>query len=75
MPLSPAQDYKRAFEGDEGPNTGGMGAYSPIPWLPEGFVDEVTERVAQPVINELARREMRNLLACSTAGSLLPIAG
>ena len=66
MPLAPAQDYKRAFEGDEGPNTGGMGAYSPIPWLPEGFVDEVTERVAQPVINELARRgtEFVGLLYC-----------
>ena len=66
MPLSPAQDYKRAYDGDAGPNTGGMGAYSPIPWLPEGFVEDVTERIAQPVINELARRgsEFVGLLYC-----------
>jgi phosphoribosylamine--glycine ligase len=56
MPLSPAQDYKRAYDNDEGPNTGGMGAYSPIPWLPAGFIEEVTERVAQPTINAMARR-------------------
>lgn len=56
MPLSPAQDYKRAFDNDEGPNTGGMGAYSPLPWLPEGFIEEITERVAQPTVNELSRR-------------------
>ena len=54
LPLAPAQDYKRLNDGDEGPNTGGMGAYSPLPWLPAGFVDEVIERVALPVIRQLA---------------------
>ncbi|MDM7829727.1 phosphoribosylamine--glycine ligase [Cellulomonas edaphi] len=56
VPLVPAQDFKRAHDGDEGPNTGGMGAYSPLPWAPEGLVDEVVERVARPTIAEMARR-------------------
>jgi phosphoribosylamine--glycine ligase len=55
LPLSPAQDFKRAYDNDEGPNTGGMGAYSPLPWLPEGFVEEVERTVAQPTVDELAR--------------------
>ncbi|MCC2032921.1 phosphoribosylamine--glycine ligase [Microbacterium allomyrinae] len=59
LALSPAQDYKRLLDGDEGPNTGGMGAYSPLPWLdgPFGseqeFVDLVTREVAEPVVRRL----------------------
>ncbi|MFM1927195.1 MAG: hypothetical protein RLZ06_771, partial [Actinomycetota bacterium] len=55
LPLSPAQDFKRAYDNDEGPNTGGMGAYSPLEWLPAGFVEEVERTVAQPTVDELAR--------------------
>ncbi|MEI7034435.1 phosphoribosylamine--glycine ligase [Streptomyces pratensis] len=56
LPLQPAQDFKRALDGDEGPNTGGMGAYSPLPWADPELVDDVLETVLQPTVDELRRR-------------------
>ncbi|MFD5554725.1 phosphoribosylamine--glycine ligase [Streptomyces sp. NPDC127068] len=56
VPLQPAQDFKRALDGDEGPNTGGMGAYSPLPWADPGLVSEVLEHVLQPTVDELRKR-------------------
>lgn len=54
--LQPAQDFKRAYDGDEGPNTGGMGAYTPLPWAPDGLSEQVMREVVHPTVDELARR-------------------
>lgn len=57
VPLLPAQDFKRAHDGDAGPNTGGMGAYAPLSWLPDGLVEDVVTRVVHPTIQEMHRRD------------------
>ena len=80
VPLSPAQDYKRALDDDEGPNTGGMGAYSPLPWLStqfggeEEFVAEVQRTVAEPVVRELAN-EQTPFIGLLYAGLILTDSG
>jgi phosphoribosylamine---glycine ligase len=56
LPLLPAQDFKRVGEGDTGPNTGGMGAYAPLPWLPDHVCREMVTQIAEPVAAEMARR-------------------
>ena len=56
VPLASAQDYKRIFDGDQGPNTGGMGSYSPVPAVDDARAREICASVHQPVLDELARR-------------------
>ncbi len=56
LALQPAQDFKRVGEGDTGPNTGGMGAYTPLAWAPPGLVDEIMETVIKPTVDEMGRR-------------------
>ncbi|WP_204920394.1 phosphoribosylamine--glycine ligase [Microlunatus panaciterrae] len=56
LPMQPAQDFKRVGDGDTGPNTGGMGAYTPLPWAPRDLVEDVLATVLQPTVDEMARR-------------------
>ena len=69
LPMATSQDHKRLLDNDEGPNTGGMGAYSPLPWAPDGLVEEVLEKVARPTIAELAARDIPfvGILYCGLA--------
>src|SRR5438876_3161058 len=72
VPLAAAQDFKRVGDGDVGPNTGGMGAYSPVPWLDD--VDALVAEIHQPVIDELARRGTP-FVGCLYAGLMITDAG
>ena len=72
VPLGAAQDFKRIGDGDTGPNTGGMGAYSPAPWPDDA--DALVEQIHQPVIDELARRGTP-FVGCLFAGLMLTADG
>lgn len=69
VPLLPARDYKRLGDGDTGPNTGGMGAYAPLPWAPADLSETVLSTVVNPVLAEMRRRDtpFRGLLYCGLA--------
>jgi phosphoribosylamine---glycine ligase len=74
LPLAPARDHKRALDGDAGPNTGGMGAFSPVPGAGDDLVDEIVATVHRPVVNELARLGTP-FRGCLYAGLMLTAAG
>jgi phosphoribosylamine---glycine ligase len=74
LPFAPARDHKRALDGDHGPNTGGMGAYSPVPGVDAGLIDEIVATVHKPVVNELARLGMP-FRGCLYAGLMLTADG
>jgi phosphoribosylamine---glycine ligase len=74
LPLAPARDHKRALDGDAGPNTGGMGAFSPVPDAGDDLVDEIVAKVHRPVVNELARLGTP-FRGCLYAGLMLTAAG
>jgi phosphoribosylamine--glycine ligase len=74
VPLAPAQDFKRAYDGDRGPNTGGMGSYAPVPGLGRAEVEELVEQVHLPVLRELARRGTP-FVGCLYAGLMLTTDG
>ena len=73
-PLAPAQDFKRVYDGDQGPNTGGMGAYSPLPGLSDADLGELVRTVHEPLLAELARRGTP-FQGCLYAGLMLTPGG
>ena len=73
-PLLPAQDFKRIFDGGRGPNTGGMGSYAPLAWLPDGIVDMVMEQVVAPTLAEMRRLDAP-FVGCLYVGLALTAAG
>jgi phosphoribosylamine--glycine ligase len=72
--MAPAQDYKRIFDGDRGPNTGGMGSYSPVPGIDRARLEEMVRTIHQPVVDELRHRGTP-FHGCLYAGLMLTAAG